>query len=67
MELMASALTFIEEWVEPQNDHEHEFISRFANGDYEPSLIFGEGDIASRAMVSPEAAWKLQNIKKMNG
>ena len=67
MELMASALTFIEEWVEPQNDHEHEFISRFANGDYELSLIFGEGDIASRAMVSPEAAWKLQNIKKMNG
>lgn len=64
-ELMDSASIFIKEWVEPQNDNERKFADRFANGDYKPSLIFGEGGIASRAKVSPEAAWKLQNLEKM--
>lgn len=64
-ELMVSASSFIKEWVQPQDDDEREFIDRFASGDYEPSLIFGEGEISSRAAVSPEAAWKLQNLKKM--
>ncbi len=64
-DLMDSASTFIKEWVEAQDDNEREFIDRFAHGDYRPSLIFDEGEVSSRATVSPEAAWKLQNLKKM--
>lgn len=59
--LMNSASTFIEEWVVPQDESEFEFINRFADGDFEPALIFGDSDISSRAMKSPEAAWKLAN------
>lgn len=64
--LMNSAVKFIDEWVEPQNDNEREFVERFAKGDYDPSLIFDEDEISSRAEESPEAAWKLHNIKKMD-
>ena len=64
-DLMDSASTFIKEWVAPQDDNEREFIDRFANGEYKPSLIFGESDVSLRAAESPEAAWKLQNLKKV--
>ncbi len=63
--LTDSASAFIRDWVAPQNENEREFLDRFAVGAFEPSLVFGESDISLRAMASPEAAWKLANIKKM--
>lgn len=63
--LMNDAASFTSEWVLPQNDVEQEFLDRFASGDFAPALLFGEGDMASSASVSPEAAWKLANLKKM--
>lgn len=64
--LMDSAAKFIDEWVEPRNDSEREFLERFAQGDYDPSLIFDISEVSSRAEESPEAAWKLQNLRRMH-
>ena len=63
-DLMEAAAAFIAEWVLPNGDDEQEFLDLFAAGEYKPSLLF-DGDMASRASQSPEAAWKLANLKKM--
>ncbi|MDO5801854.1 MAG: hypothetical protein Q4Q56_09225 [Coriobacteriia bacterium] len=37
----------------------------FAKGEYRLELLFGERDIARAAAASPEAQWKLANLRKM--
>lgn len=63
--LIEAASAFVDRWALPQDESEQEFLDRFAAGDFNPTLLFGEGEVASRAMASPEAAWKLTNLKKM--
>lgn len=63
--LMESASRFVAEWVLPRDKGEREYLERLAAGDFAPTLLFGEGDIATRAELSPEAAWKLANLQKI--
>lgn len=63
--LVDSAAGFIDRWVVPKDEGELEFMNRFTRGEFEPELVFGKNDISSRTLLSPEAAWKLANIKKM--
>lgn len=65
--LMDSAEAFIQSYILPRNDDERMYLRRFAEGEYRPELLFGEGNIARAAAVSPEALWKLANLKKMSG
>lgn len=57
-------MCFIANYVMPRAEAEQEYLERFAKGDYQPSLLFGEGPIAEAAQNSPEAQWKLLNLKK---
>ena len=63
--LMDSASAFIEDWVVPQDEEERGFLRCFADGDYSPELLFGEDAVVKTAKMSPEALWKLSNIKRM--
>lgn len=63
--LIADAVDFIANYVMPRTETEQEYLERFAKGDYQPSLLFGEGAVAEAAQNSPEAQWKLLNLKKM--
>lgn len=63
--LIADATGFISKYVLPQTEVEREYLERFAKGDYRPSLLFGEGPVAEAAQKSPEAQWKLLNLRKM--
>lgn len=64
--LIAAAHDFVSAYVLPKTDAESEYLGRFARGVFDPALLFGDGSIARAALVSPEAQWKLQNIRKMN-
>lgn len=64
-DLMDDAEDFISSWVLPKDDDERLYLKLFAMGEYRPELLFGEGDIARAAAESPEAQWKLANLKKM--
>lgn len=46
-------------------DGERLYLDLFAKGEYRPELLFGECAIAQAAAASPEAQWKLANLKKM--
>ena len=59
------AREFVSDYVLPGTDGESEYLARFERGDFEPSLLFGDGPSARAALASPEAQWKLQNIRKM--
>ena len=48
-----------------RNKDEHMYLELFAKGEYRPELLFGEGDVARAAAASPEALWKLANLRKM--
>ena len=63
--LIEGAKTFISQYVSPRTDDEREFLERFARGDFNPALLFGDNALAEAAQVSPEAQWKLLNLKKM--
>lgn len=65
--LMDDAEDFISSWVLPKDDGERLYLELFAMGEYHPELLFGEGDVARAAAESPEAQWKLANLKKMKG
>lgn len=41
------------------------YLELFAKGEYRLELLFGERDIARAAAASPEAQWKLANLRKM--
>lgn len=63
--LIDVAHDFVSAYVLPKTDAENEYLGRFAQGVFDPSLLFGDGPIARAALASPEAQWKLQNIRKM--
>lgn len=64
--LMADAEEFTSAYILPRDDGERLYLESFAKGEYRPELIFGECDIARAAAASPEAQWKLANLKKMS-
>lgn len=64
-ELVAAAREFISNHVLPKSDGEIEYLEHFAQGKFEPSLLFGEGPMTRATLVSPKAQWKLRNIHKM--
>lgn len=49
----------------PRADAEAKYLQLFATGDFCPRLIFLDEAIAATASRSPEALWKLQNLRKM--
>lgn len=63
--LMEDAEAFISTYILPRNSEERLYLKLFAQGEYRPELLFGDCDIARAAKVSPEAQWKLANLKKM--
>lgn len=63
--LMADAEDFTSAYILPRDDGERLYLELFAKGEYRPELLFGECDLAQAAAVSPEAQWKLANLKKM--
>lgn len=64
-ELIVEAREYINGYVLPQDEGEEEFLFSFAKGEFFPELLFGENEIAKAASWSPEAMWKLQNLKKI--
>lgn len=63
--LVEEASCLIETCVLPRGDSEREYLDRFAVAEYRPDLLFGEGEVAEAAAKSPEALWKLRNLKMM--
>ena len=64
--LMSSAEAFINDYVLPIDNREKEYLERFAYADYQPELLFENyGFALAAARVSPEALWKLENLKKL--
>ena len=63
--LMSDAEEFITRYILPRTDAEAEYLHLLAAGDFRPSLIFSDETIAEAASKSPEALWKLQNLRKM--
>ena len=63
--LVESAHAFVSDYVEPKGDAEREYLERFAAGDFQPSLLFPDESMAAAALASPEAQWKLRNLKLM--
>ena len=61
---MADVEEFTSAYILPRDDGERLYLELFAKGEHRPELLFGECDIA-RAAASPEAQWKLANLKKM--
>ena len=66
-QLVGTAREFVSAYVLPQTDAEEEYLGRFSRGAFEPVLLFGNETTARAAIASPEAQWKLQNIRKMLG
>lgn len=64
--LVDDAASFTVGYVLPRTDREREYLERFAHGDYRPDLLFHDEDMAKAALVSPEAQWKLSNIRRMS-
>ena len=52
-------------YILPRKDGERLYLDLFAKGESRPELLFGECAIAQAAVASPEAQWKLANLKKM--
>lgn len=63
--LMEDAEEFVRCRVLPRDDAEREYLDRLAEADYRPNLLFADPETADAAAKSPEALWKLQNLKKM--
>lgn len=64
-DLIVEADRFIRTRVLPRTDSEEEYLARFAKGDYAPALVFDDERMARAAEASPQALWKLQNLRKM--
>lgn len=63
--LMDNAEAFTSTYILPRDDDERLYLELLTKGEYRPELLFGECDIARAAAASPEAQWKLANLKKM--
>ena len=66
-QLVGTAHEFVSAYVLPQTDAEEEYLGRFSRGTLEPALLFGDETMVRAAVASPEAQWKLRNIRKMLG
>jgi len=66
-ELIESARLFVADYVLPQSSSEEEYLKLFARGEYRPDLLFDNACMVKAALESPEAQWKLENLRKMNG
>jgi hypothetical protein len=44
-------------------DNEHNYLKEFANGNFNPGLLF-DGLYAERTAKHPMAKWRVANIKK---
>ena len=66
-QLVGTAHEFVSAYVLPQTDAEEEYLGRFSRGTFEPALLFGDETMVRAAVASPEAQWKLRNIRKMLG
>lgn len=64
-ELIADAEQFISSWVLPQSAAERDYLEKFAGGEYAPQLLFESEAMVKAAMASPEAQWKLENLRRM--
>lgn len=64
-ELVEAARGFVARHVLPRTDREREYLERLARGDFAPDLIFEDDAMAEAALASPEAQWKLVNLRKM--
>ena len=64
--LMDAAEAFTQSYILPRNDDERLYLELFANGEYRPELLFNDTDVARAVAASPEALWKLANLRKMN-
>ncbi len=62
--MQTDAASFIDRWVKPRSEKEQEFLREFEAGNYEPTLLFSDPKIADRARRSPQALWKLENLRK---
>lgn len=62
---MDDACGFICSYLAPEGDEEAECLERFSSGDYRPSLLLPDEGMAAAALASPEALWKLRNLRKM--
>lgn len=63
--LIGTAREFVSAYVLPQTDVEKEYLRQFSQGVLDPGLLFEDEEMARAAIASPEAQWKLQNIRKM--
>ena len=63
--LVRDAEAFVETRVLPRTESEKEYLSLFAQGDYRPELLFEDEGMARAATASPQAQWKLSNLKRM--
>lgn len=63
--LIDDASRFIASYISAQNDDEAEYLERFAAGDFRPALVFPDEAMAAAALASPEAQWKLRNLRMM--
>lgn len=64
-DLMRDGESFVERYVLPRTDVEREYLERFAAGEFRPVLVFPDEAMADAASRSPEALWKLRNLRKM--
>lgn len=63
--LMEDAEAFVSSYVSPRNERERLYLKLFASGEYRPELVFDDAEMARSAEASPEAMWKLANLRKM--
>lgn len=63
--LMKDAEKFVRRRVLPRDGAEREYLEKLANADYQPGLLFADPETAYAALRSPEALWKVQNLRKM--
>ena len=66
-QLVDTAHEFVSAYVLPQTDAEEEYLGWFSRGVFEPAPLFENETAARAAIASPEAQWKLRNIRKMLG
>lgn len=63
--LMEDAEEFVRRHVLPRDDAEREYLERLAGADYRPGLLFADAETAGAASSSPEALWKVRNLREM--
>lgn len=63
--LMEDAEEFVRRHVLPRDDAEREYLERLAGADYRPGLLFVDAETVGAASSSPEALWKVRNLREM--